>query len=82
MAKIKSAKKVFIVLSGDFEGAPDELIVMGVFSTEAAALEFRNADYKESNDIDDEDEDMGPDLNSYFVDNGQTYWEVRESYLR
>lgn len=70
-------KAQFIVLFGDLEGSPEEVGVMGVFSTLKAAQKFVREDYLETHPMDEEDEEMNPDLDfTDFVDDGHTFWKI------
>lgn len=83
MESIKPAQKIYVVLQGRLDDVHGENVeVIGTFLKEEDAYEFRNAEYKESNSIDDEDEGMGPDLNSHYVDDGYTFWMVQDSELK
>ena len=82
METIKPTQKIYVVLKGDLVDPPEAPEVIGTFLKENDAYEFRNAEYKATNNIDDEDEDMGPDLNSCYVDDGYTVWVVQESVLQ
>lgn len=79
MENAKSAKHVFVVISGETDGMPEDVEILGVFSNEKEAFDFRNAVYKETNYLADEDECMGPDLNASYVEDAHAFWEVRES---
>ena len=82
MESIKPTQKIYVVLQGYLDEGADNVDVIGTFLKEEDAYEFRNAEYKESNSIDDEDEGMGPDLNSHYVDDGYTFWMVQDSELQ
>ena len=75
----KAIKKIYVVLTGDFEESPDCVEVLGAFTNEKDAYDFRNAEYKSFNDIDDEDDYKGPDLNSRFIDNTHQFWDIQET---
>lgn len=70
---------VYTVISGTHDGA--DLILHGTFRTYEAALAHRNELYKETNYLQDDDEDMGPDLNSKYVDDGQMFWSIAPNEL-
>jgi hypothetical protein len=71
---------VYTVIRGALDG--EELVVMGTFQKYEDALAFRNADYKETHYIDDEDEYTGPDLNSKCLDDGDSFWSIDTNTLR
>jgi hypothetical protein len=77
----KAIKKAWVVMVGSLEESPEAVEVVGVFTKEKDAYNFRNGEYKSMNDIDDEDEDNGPDLNSCFIDDGHQFWMIQETVL-
>lgn len=74
----KAFKKVYVVLMGDIDDSQPET-ALGVFTKEKDAYDFRNGEYKSMNYIEDEDDDMGPDLNSCFIDDGSRFWHIQET---
>ena len=82
-----NALKVYVVLVGGVEDAPEEVRVLGVYRTEEDAFKARNAEYNESRwgeveEDDEEFENFGPDLNSTYVDNGIEFFMIEETVLR
>lgn len=78
-----SVTKVYVVLVGQLNDSPEGVQVLGVYLTEKAAFEARNADYIATNYIDDEDLEagVGPDLSARFVDDGAMFWSIETSTL-
>ena len=68
-------KAQFIVLTGDLDGSPEEVGVVGVFSTLKAAQKLVREEYLANHPMDDEDEN--PDLDfTDFVDDGHDFWKI------
>jgi len=65
---------------GSLEESPEAVEVVGVFTKEKDAYDFRNGEYKSMNDLDD-DNYGGPDLNSCFIDDGHQFWMIQETVL-
>ena len=83
MAKKKSSGSVYVVLRGSYEEAPEDIIIVGVYSTEEAAFKVRDAEYKSTINIEDEDDEaeVNYDLTSHFIDNGHEFWNIEEKPL-
>lgn len=78
----KAIKKIYVVLTGDVDDSPESVEVLGAFTKEKDAYDFRNGEYKSFNDMDiesDDEYDTGPDLNSCFIDNGHQFWSIQET---
>ena len=78
--------KVFVVLVGGVDDAPEEVRVIGVYRTVEDAFKVRNLEYNESRwgeveEDDEEFENFGPDLNSMYVDNGIQFFMIEETVL-
>lgn len=74
----KAIKKAWVVMVGSLEESPEAVEVVGVFTKEKDAYDFRNGEYKSMNDLDD-DNYGGPDLNSCFIDDGHQFWMIQET---
>jgi len=69
------SKAQFIVLTGEFEASPEEVGVMGVFSTLKAAQKFVREEYLANHNVDDAHEN--PDLDfTDFLDDGHSFWRI------
>jgi hypothetical protein len=82
-----NAVKVYVVKVGGVDEAPEDVRILGVYRTEEAAFEARNAEFNaskwgEEEEDDEEFESYGPDLNSTYVDNGVEFFVIEESVLR
>lgn len=76
---MKKINHQFIVLFGDMEGPAEEVDVLGVFKTFDDARSFIVDEYKSVNPIDDEDEEMNPDLDfDDFCTDGHSFWKIVE----
>jgi len=71
------SKAQFVVLVGSFDDSPEDVSVAGIFPTLKAAQKFVREEYLANHPMDDEDEEMNPDLDfTDFVDDGQTFWKI------
>lgn len=74
--------KVYTVINGYCDEAPDEVVVVGTFRTREAAIKRRNEMYLETNYLSEEEaEETGPSLNSSYIDDGSMFWAVVENEL-
>ena len=76
--KNTSSKTQFIVLTGEFDGSPEEVSVAGVFKTLKAAQKFAREEYLANHYMDDEDETPARDFTD-FLDDGHSFWRITEA---
>jgi len=73
-------KAQFIVLFGDLEGSPEEVGVMGVFSTLKAAQKFVTDEYLADNrdEYADDDEETDVECPKFkdFLEGGHMFWRI------
>ena len=78
--------KVYVVLVGNFEEAPEDVYINSVHQTLQSALNTRNDLYKSTSDLFDDEEDgeyieEKVDWNCMTLDNGIEYYKVVEKDL-